>query len=276
MATNGLAGRGLMGVFAHPDDESFLAAIALCRCGTAGVRTTLVCATRGEEGKVGDPPVCTRGEIAAVRELELRGAAEILGVSAVSFLDYRDKQLDAAPPADAVGRIVAAIRRERPQVLLTFDPGGGPSRHPDHAAISRFAAAAYREAGDPAAYPEQRAAGLEPWAPQRLYYCILAPEIVRRIRPDNRGEYPVTTVIDGPEYVDRKVTALQAHRTQHLSIDRVFDGFSPWAREQIAREYFYLAQSRLVGAGQAAGREGPANVPLGPVEEDLFAGIPSL
>lgn len=260
-----------MGVFAHPDDESFLAAIALCRYGAAGVRTTLVCATRGEEGKVGDPPVCTREEIAAVREQELRRAAEILGVAAVHFLDYRDKQLAAAPRDEAIGRIVAAIRRERPHVLLTFAPDGGPSRHPDHAAVSRLAAAAFRMAGDSGAYPEHRAAGLRPWAPQKLYYCLLDPEIVRRVRPERRDDHPVTTVVEGPEYVDRKVAALRAHRTQHLSIERVFDGFSAWARERIAREFFYLAEDRAAGAGGTAFGEGAH-----PVENDLFAGVPSL
>lgn len=269
------AGRSLMGVFAHPDDESFLAAIAFCRYAGEGVRTSLVCATRGEAGKVGEPPVCARAEIAAVREQELRRAAEILGVAAVDFLDYRDQHLAEAPAEEAIGRIVAAIRRERPEVLLTFGPDGGTSRHPDHAAISRYALAAFERAGDPTAHagPGEVAAGLSPWTPAKLYYCVLPPELVRRVRPDARGQYPVTAVIEGPDHVDRKVAALRAHRTQHLSIDRVFDGFSPWARDQMAREYFYLARSRV--AGQPAGRHGPADRILEPVEDDLFAGISS-
>ena len=71
--------RVILCVFAHPDDESFMAAGVACKYAEEGARVALVTATLGEEGGAGDPPVCTKEELPAVREAELRRAVEILG-----------------------------------------------------------------------------------------------------------------------------------------------------------------------------------------------------
>ncbi|MFN8536296.1 MAG: PIG-L family deacetylase [Thermomicrobiales bacterium] len=54
---------------------------------------------------------------------------------------------------EAVGRLVALIRRHRPQVLITYNEDGGYG-HPDHLQSHKVTAAAYDAAGDPARYPE--------------------------------------------------------------------------------------------------------------------------
>src|SRR5580765_7561909 len=73
-------------VFAHPDDESFVAAGLSRRYADAGAEIALVTATRGEAGSRGDPPLCTVEELPAVRESELRAAAAILGIADVQML----------------------------------------------------------------------------------------------------------------------------------------------------------------------------------------------
>ena len=60
-------GRTILCVFAHPDDESFMAAGVACKYAEEGARVALVTATLGEEGGAGDPPVCTKEELPAVR-----------------------------------------------------------------------------------------------------------------------------------------------------------------------------------------------------------------
>ena len=73
------------------------------------------------------------------------------------------------PAEQVVEPLVAEVRRFRPHVLLTFEPGGLYG-HPDHCAISVHATAAFHLAGDPEAFPHQLANGLTPYSPSRLFY----------------------------------------------------------------------------------------------------------
>src|SRR5512133_1638373 len=113
--------RSLLFVFAHPDDETFLAAGIACLYRERGVRLALATATLGEAGKCGDPPVCRPDELPAVRERELRAAADLLGLGAPALLGYRDRELANAPPMEMREKLVTVIRRHRPQVVVTFD-----------------------------------------------------------------------------------------------------------------------------------------------------------
>ena len=85
--------------FAHPDDESFSGAGVAMKYAETGVRSVLVTATRGERGKVGDPPVCTPEELPACREHELRNALAIIGIAELHLLGYRDRELADSTPA---------------------------------------------------------------------------------------------------------------------------------------------------------------------------------
>ena len=70
--------RSLLAVFAHPDDEAFGTGGALARYAAEGVCTYLICATRGEVGEISDPDLATPETLGAVREGELRCAAETI------------------------------------------------------------------------------------------------------------------------------------------------------------------------------------------------------
>ena len=102
----------LMGVLAHPDDESLGIGGTLAKYASEGVETYLVTATRGERGRCGGsgekPPPDVVGR---VRETELREAARVLGVREVNFLDYYDGDLDQVNVAEAVARIADNLRR---------------------------------------------------------------------------------------------------------------------------------------------------------------------
>jgi N-acetylglucosamine malate deacetylase 2 len=207
----------LLFVFAHPDDESFSGVGTAMACAAAGARTVLVTATRGEEGKAGDPPLCSREELPAWREGELREAVRIAGFDELHLLDYRDRELPNAPPAEIRRTLVGVIRRVRPSVVLTFDPNGF-NVHPDHVAISRFTSDAVAAAADPRWLPD---AG-EAHQVSRLLWTPLDPpwEVATF---ENVAEKPAADfVVDISAWRDRKAAALRAHRTQHLSIDRYF------------------------------------------------------
>ena len=119
-----------------------------------------------------------RADLPAVRRRELDNAARIIGYDEVVRLGYRDSGMAGTPanerpecfaqaPLDeAVGRLVAVIRRVHPQVVITYgeDQQGYP--HPDHLRVHDISVAAFRLAGDPDKFPE---AG-EPYSPRKLYY----------------------------------------------------------------------------------------------------------
>jgi mycothiol S-conjugate amidase len=124
----------LVSVHAHPDDEASKGAGTVARYAAEGIRAALVCCTGGEEGEILNPAADTpevRADLQAVREAELRASADAIGYARVYLLGYRDSGMPDteanarpdnfanAPLDEAVGRLVAVIRRERPQVLVT-------------------------------------------------------------------------------------------------------------------------------------------------------------
>ncbi len=211
--------RSLLLAFAHPDDETFLAGGTACKYAAQGVRVSLVTATRGEAGKVGEPPVCAPSELPAVRERELRAAAVLLGIAEIYLLGYRDRDLSGVPPDEIRERLVAVIRWERPDVIVTFDPNGA-NLHPDHVAISRFTSDAVAAAADPRWFPSTG-------APHRVRRVAWVPgrrpwELIRR--PDLPALPGIDFVIDVSAHREAKSAALRAHATQHRSAERNFFG----------------------------------------------------
>jgi LmbE family N-acetylglucosaminyl deacetylase len=207
----------LLLIYAHPDDESFGVAGIARMYADQGADIALVTATRGDAGRAGDPPICSRDALPALREAELREAATILGIRHVTVLDYLDKHLAEAPSDKIRRELVVAIRRHRPHVVITFDPDG-VNLHPDHIAISRFAFDAVTAAGDPRWYPD---AGDAYRVPRLLWPSPVLPWDAPK-SPDLANEPGVDFLIDISKYRDTKAAALRAHRTQHVSINRHF------------------------------------------------------
>ena len=165
--------RRLMVVTAHPDDESLGFGGVLARYASEGVETALVTATRGQGGRYfghapgsGEHP--GRDGLGRIRERELRAAADVLGISSVTVLDYQDQHVDDVDAREGVAAIVAEIRRLRPDVLLTFAPDGAYG-HPDHIAVSQMATAAAVASAD-RGYGGEAARTLPAHAVSKLYY----------------------------------------------------------------------------------------------------------
>src|SRR5690606_1681482 len=129
-----------------------------------GVRTVLVCCTGGEEGDVLNPAMDTpevRADLARIRAEELRRSAEAIGFAEVVMLGYRDSGMPGteanghpdsfaqAPFEEALERLVAVVRRERPQVLITYGDDHSGYPHPDHIRTHQIGVAAFHAAGDP-------------------------------------------------------------------------------------------------------------------------------
>jgi LmbE family N-acetylglucosaminyl deacetylase len=238
--------------FAHPDDESFFTVGASLQAREAGRDVILCCATRGQRGSVGHPPLTTVEELPQVREQELRAAAEILGITRLEILPYEDKKLAEAPPDEIRGSLVGLIREHRPDLVITFDPNGG-NLHPDHIAISRFTSDAVTAAADGRWHSDL---GAPHRVPRLLWVGSLMPwDLTGR---DRLAASPgVDFLIDIEPWREAKRRALAAHRTQQPSIHRVF--FSRPDLDDILRyETFRLA------AGVP-----PETVPA----DDLYSGL---
>jgi N-acetylglucosamine malate deacetylase 2 len=242
----------LLLIFAHPDDESFVAAGLSRRYADVGARIALVTATRGEAGSRGDPPLCTEEELPAWRESELREAAAILGIGDIHLLGYHDKHLTDAPPAVIREQLVEIVRRHRPHVVVTYDPNGGHG-HADHIAISRFTTDAVSAAADPRWHPSLGAA-------HRVQRVLWTPPLLAWDDPppaEMSAEPGVDFLLDISTQKAVKAAALRAHRTQHRSVERwIFR--KPHADRILAMETFR----------QGLGPPLPV-VPL----DDVFAGL---
>ena len=275
----------LMAVHAHPDDESIGTGGVLARYADEGLRTVLVTCTGGEVGEIAAPALATPDTLGEVRRRELQQACEILRIGRLYLLGYRDSGMMGAPdnehPAsfhqapldEATARLVALVRRERPQVLVTYDEKGFYG-HPDHIKAHQITAAAYEAAGDPARWPE---AG-EPWRPAKLYYTAVARSRIKNLGrilreagieapfEDGEAREPdigtpdelITTEIDVTAQVERKRRALMAHASQ-MGPEVFFARMPPALFDRIfCRESFQLARGQ---SGAAA------------LESDLFAGL---
>lgn len=164
---------------AHPDDESFGVGGTLAQYAAAGFKVSYICGTRGEVGEVTPEAMKGYASIAELRSHELKCAAEILGLTDVIYLGYRDsgmagsadnkqpQALAAAPLEEVAGRIVAILRRLKPEVVVTFDPIGG-YHHPDHVAMHNATVLSFHAAGDDQKYPEAGPA----FRPQKLYFHV--------------------------------------------------------------------------------------------------------
>ncbi len=171
----------LLMVFAHPDDETFGMAGTIARYASEGAEVYLICATNGDVGSADEQFLQGHLSVADLRLEELRCAAQLLGLKHLYALGYRDsgmpgsednqhpKSLLSAELSEVVGRVVEVIRQVRPQVVVTFDPYGGYG-HPDHLRMHQATLQAFHAAGESSQFPEQIAAGLTVYQPQKLYY----------------------------------------------------------------------------------------------------------
>lgn len=233
---------GLLSFHAHPDDEVIQTGGLLAGTAASGRPTMVLTATDGAEGEIHnyDDPDAIRPRLAEVRAEEVAAAMSILGVAEQTFLGYRDSGMmgedsnlhpDCFWQADfdqAVGRVIGHIRRFRPDVMTIYDPYGGYG-HPDHIQVHRVGLAAVYASADLARYPLGE--GEEPWMVPKVYWSTW-PRSRRKRFAEMRfaaGEISqeefdaaalsgtpdeLLTFVDTHEWVDVKIKALRAHRSQ--------------------------------------------------------------
>ena len=282
----------LMAVHAHPDDESSKGAATMAKYVDVGHEVLVVSCTGGERGDILNPKlkddIHILRDLPRVRREEMARAQEILGVqhSWLGFVDSGLPEGDPLPPLPegcfaleplevTTEALVREIRRFRPHVMTTYDENGGYP-HPDHIMCHTVSMAAFAAAGDPAAYPH---AG-EPWQPLKIYYnqtfsrerivafhealIALEEESPYAEWLENWAERPartVTTRVPCADYFEQRDQALLAHATQ-IDPDGTFFRVPREVQKHVWPTEEYEAAVSYV--------------PIEPVEDELFAGLPDV
>jgi N-acetyl-1-D-myo-inositol-2-amino-2-deoxy-alpha-D-glucopyranoside deacetylase len=306
------ADRRMLLVHAHPDDETINNGATMAKYAADGVHVTLVTCTRGEEGEIIPADLAHLASdrddtLGDHRAGELADAMAALGVHDHRFLDrcgadggrpqrYRDSGMAWGPDGIAVpaprtrpgafaledvdepaGRLADVIREVRPQVLATYDPGGGYG-HPDHVQAHRVAMRAVELAA-----ASDGADGAAAWDVPKVYWTAIPESLMRSVLKAlvDSGENPfegwahdgplpsmvapdelVTSVVDASECVEAKAAAMRAHATQ-ISVEGPFFALSNGAGQPlVGLEFYRCVKGSPAGERDAEGRE-----------TDLFAGL---
>jgi LmbE family N-acetylglucosaminyl deacetylase len=190
-----------MVIMAHPDDPEFFCGGTIAVWCAAGTEMTYLILTNGNKGS--DDPDMTPEKLAAIRQQEQQAAAKVLGVKRVIFLEEPDGELE--PSLDLRRRVVAEIRRFKPDVVITQDPSryfyaNTRINHADHRAAGEVALAAIFPAARNRMYhPELLVEGLEPHIVKEVY-------LAASIQPDRW--------IDISQIFERKLEAIRCHASQ--------------------------------------------------------------
>lgn len=205
----------LLVVAAHPDDVEFGAGGTIARWIAEGATGHYLVVTRGDKGS--DDPEVDPAELGVRREAEQRAAAAEIGVTSVEFLDEADARVE--PTLHLREQVTRAIRRHRPQVVISHDPtvlfvNNEWVNHTDHRAVGQVVVdAVFPAARDPLNFPEHRAIGLAPWKVAELFLW---------------STNEANQLVDISDTLDRKVAALQHHASQF----RDFTETERWIRSR--------------------------------------------
>lgn len=217
----------VLGVWAHPDDETYLAAGLMASAVRNGSRVVCVTATRGEGGSMDEerwPPET----MAEVRTAEMERSMGILGVEEHHWLDLPDIDMDTSLPEEGYARVRDLVAGVQPDTILTFGPDG-MTGHEAHKSVCRWSTDALLEAGKPgsrALYatvtPEWAAVFLPLWEPF---------EVFRPGTPDLTPHEELAIGFDLPaDLLETKMDAILAHESQ---VQAIFEavGEEAWRRE---------------------------------------------
>jgi LmbE family N-acetylglucosaminyl deacetylase len=184
-----------LAIGAHPDDIEFGCGATLAKWSAAGARVHLCVCTDGSKGTW--DPHADLAELIAQREDEQREAAAAMGATGVELLRFVDGELESGLIARAA--VCRVIRLTKPDIVLAHDPWRPYRVHPDHRAAGLLAVEGIVAARDAHFFPEQ---GLAPHRPRTLLcFEAASPDHVENVQG----------------FVERKVDALLAHRSQWLS-----------------------------------------------------------
>lgn len=206
-------------VTAHPDDVDFGASGTVAKMTSQGIDVTYCICTDGDAGGFDD--TVDRHLIPEIRRTEQQTAGNVVGVTDVRFLGYKDGYLD--PTHDLQRDIVRVLRQVKPQLVITQSPERNWDRlatsHPDHMAAGEATSRAlYPAVRNPYAYPELRTEeGLEAWTVSWLWLM---------------GAPALNHWVEISATFEKKISALQAHQSQTEHMENLENMIRMWGEMQ--------------------------------------------
>jgi LmbE family N-acetylglucosaminyl deacetylase len=196
----------ILAFFAHPDDETMLAGGVLALLARAGGRVHYLCATRGEGGEIGEPPLCLVEELGAIRTQETICAMHALAGKSINFLDYADPRIGPNDTLytytnklnELVGKVIEIIKTTKTEVMITHG-SNGEYGHPAHITTYLASRQAVMTLGDDAPY---------------LYSVSAAFPDHPKPRHINHKQ-TAHMVLDVTPVLEQKIQAALCHRTQN-------------------------------------------------------------
>ncbi len=241
----------LLMIVAHPDDEDG-ATLAYEGRGL-GVRTNLLQLNRGEGGAnvmSGD----LWDALGLVRTEALLQAGRFCGLDRQYFTTAADygfskslkEALDQWGHDRELAEAVRIVRLSRPLIVCSVFVGGPTDGHGHHATAGLMAQEVFKAAGDPKMFPEQIAAGLEPWEPVKDYARVPF------FRTSGKGAYDYANHRWGPLGVTNHVTGKWEPGAVATTLSvpvGTFDDLLGLTYLQIAREGLGYQKSQNGGGG---------------------------
>lgn len=217
-------------VMAHPDDCDFGAGGTIAQWTARGIEVSYCIITNGDQG--GEESGIPLEEMAKVRQKEQRDAGAALGVSEITYLNYRDGWL--IPSIELRKEIVKAIRIAKPDRMVVQSPERNWERiyasHPDHLAAGETAIqAVYPDARNPFAFTDLKEAGLEPWRVREVWIT---------------GSPTPNHFVDITDTFSKKMDALHAHVSQTAHNSELENMVRSWGEKNAEAQG--LAQGRIV------------------------------
>lgn len=202
----------ILGVWAHPDDETFIAAGIMAAAAQNGQKVVCVTFTHGEAG-VYDPKKWPPETLGEVRKHELEQALRELGVDRHYLFDFPDGGCADADRPEALRRLHHIVDAYKPDTILTFGPDG-LTGHPDHQVVSSWVDACVQHMPQSprvlhaAVNPRAWQAGLQAVDSQtNMFFNIDKPPLV----PEDQCAFAFVLT---PELLDKKCRALAVMPSQ--------------------------------------------------------------
>jgi LmbE family N-acetylglucosaminyl deacetylase len=219
----------------HPDDDAFCCAGTLALLAQNGNRIHVVIYTNDDKGSY-DPDM-TSERLARIRKSEEEAGNATIGIPSQNllWLGHHDGMLEYVSSVGLVEQVTGIIRKYRPDVVLTVDPGAGSVRwhKTDHRMAALNTLDAIRAAEWHLYFPNQRLQqGLEPWhVPELLFFYVLD------------GDANVWVNIDS--VLDKKIAASLCHVSQfEPGVHKYRPDWAPEDRKKAEAEVKSMIQHR--------------------------------
>ena len=197
----------VVGIFAHPDDETFGPGGTLATL-TKDHEVYIICATNGD-GKMGN----RKKEIALgkLRRKELQASCKILGVKKIFFLNYQDGTLSHNSYHEIAKKVLKIVRTLKPEILITFEPRG-VSGHIDHIVMSMVTSFVFPEVTS---------------AKKLMKYCLPVENSLLMGKdyfihfPLGYTEEEIDEIVDTNAVWEKKVEAMHQHVSQMHDVEKI-------------------------------------------------------